>query len=164
MSKGTLYEHVTDLEMFLSFIKFYFRCGGLKQNPSDNQWKSFDNPIDELTCVWCMTWWRHMPNTVTSVSLVVEYWSWEIILCHFTSCLSHAFKHIKQFESFYFHVTKISCPYIFTRRYTDRWHWCWSKICWMWLYHNEELTLTYATSNTNHVYIYDIVGEGAFLP
>jgi len=39
-------------------MKFYFRYGGLRQNPSDNQWKSCDNPIAELTLVWSITWVR----------------------------------------------------------------------------------------------------------
>ena len=105
-----------------------------------------------------------VPKTFSLASLVVENLSWEIIVWHFTSCLGEAFKHFKQFESDYFHVTKITCPYIITREHTDRWHWCWSKICWIWEYHNEEQRLMYATIITNHLSMYVIVGEGAFLP
>jgi len=55
-SKGRSYEHITDLEMFLSFTKCYFQVGWMRRNTSDNQWKSCDNPIDELTFAWSMTW------------------------------------------------------------------------------------------------------------
>jgi len=163
-SKGTSYEHMTDLEMFLSFIKCYFQVGWMRCKTVDNRWTSFENLIDELTFVSSITWGRAGAEQIHTASPVVENLSLEVIVWHLSSCPSNDFKHIKQSELYYFYVASICCPYIITWGHTDRWHWSWLKICWMWIYHNEELTLTYATIVTNHVYMYDIVGEGAFLP